>query len=92
MVLAKRNSTVTITIDPPSSQTEEALCLKFFTSGHERISRILNRRLTAVSRAIQMEGGDMEILTGPTDEICIRLIFKKHLRSTHQAANLTCLS
>lgn len=92
LVLAKKNSTVNLTIEEASPLQEEALCLKFITLGHERITKILNRRLVAVSRAIQMEGGDMQILGGMDEEVCIRLIFKKNPRSSHQAANLTCLS
>lgn len=92
MVLAKSNTTLTLSAEPASPGVDESLCLKFITSGHERISKILNRRLTAVASAIQMEGGDMNIFLGNDEEICIRLVLKKNHRSTHQAANLTCLS
>lgn len=92
LVLAKRYTTVSLTIQPPTPLTEEAICLNFVSSGQERISKILNRRLSAVTRAIQMEGGDMQIISGAEDEICLRLILKKSSRGSHQAANLTCLS
>ena len=92
LVLAQRSSTVRLSLEKLAPSSEEALVFKFLTSGQERIAKILNRRLSAVGRAIQLEGGEMQILNGQGEEICIRLILKKNLRSSHQAANLTCLS
>jgi hypothetical protein len=92
LMLAKRNTTVKVTIESLGSHREDALCLNFISSGQERISKILNRRLIAVIRAIQMEGGDIQINPGEGDGISIRLIFKKSIQNSHQASKLTCLS
>lgn len=92
LVLAKKNSTITMSGIPSRNPAGKSFCLRFLSSGQERITKILNRRLSTVLRAIQMEGGDLQIESGPGDEICILLILDKGSLGQYPAANLSCIS